>query len=95
MVDITIKITSIHVVMGIITAFLSSAVTVGWLPFTNHVVAGVLPFIIVYFTGQLCQKLFVEEGEKPGFGKWFWDGIAPFFFIWIIVYTFIYNYTLF
>ena len=83
--DTTIKVTTIHVIAGIIAALLSTAFTVGWLGFKNEVFAGFLALIILYFTGQLCQKM--AGDEVSGFSQWLWDGIAPFFFTWVIAYT--------
>ncbi len=88
--DTTVKVTSIHLIFGIIAAFLSYVFTIGWLGFKNDVFAGILPFIILYFVGQMCQKQYGEE--ISGFSQWVWDGIAPFLFIWIIAFTIMYNY---
>lgn len=88
--DTTIKVTSIHIIFALITAFISAAFTFGWIGFKNDVVAGVIAFIILYFVGQLCQKLYGDEVK--GFSQWLWDGILPFLFIWMIAFTFIFNY---
>ena len=81
----TIKVTTIHVIAGIVAALISTAFTVGWLGFKNEVFAGFLALIILYFTGQFCQKM--AGDEVSGFSQWLWDGIAPFFFTWVIAYT--------
>lgn len=88
--DETIKVTSIHLIFGIISALLSLGVQVGWFGFKNSVFAGILPFIILYFVGQLCQKLYGDEIE--GFSQWLWDGILPFIFIWLMLFIIFYNY---
>ncbi|MCQ2973014.1 MAG: DUF5379 domain-containing protein [archaeon] len=88
--DTTVKITSIHIIAGIVTAFISAALTFGWISFKNDVAAGIIMFIILYFVGQGCSKLYGDEVK--GFSQWLWDGIAPFIFTWIIAFTFIYNY---
>lgn len=88
--DTTIKVTTIHIIFGIISAFLSLCFSVGWLGFTNHVFAGILPFLVLYFVGQGCQKLYGDE--ISGFTQWLWDGISPFIFTWIIVFVILYNY---
>ncbi len=88
--DTTIKVTSIHLIFGIIAAFLSYVFTVGLLGFKNHVFSGILPFIILYFVGQLSQRRYGDEIN--GFSQWLWDGIAPFLLIWIVAFILIYNY---
>lgn len=88
--DTTIKVTSIHLIFGIIAAFLSLVLTLGWLGFKNDVFSGILPFLILYFVGQLCQKQYGDE--ISGFSQWLWDGIAPFLLTWIVAFTVMYNY---
>lgn len=88
--DKTIKVTSIHLIFGIITAFLSYIFTIGLLGFKNDLFSGILPFIILYFVGQLSQRRYGDE--ISGFSQWLWDGIAPFLLIWIITFTLMYNY---
>ena len=83
--DTTIKVTSIHIVFAIIAALISTALTVGWLGIKNDIFAGFVALIILYFVGQFCQKMAGEE--ISGFSQWLWDGIAPFFFTWVIAYT--------
>ena len=83
--DTTIKVTSIHIIFALIAALISTAFTVGWLGFKNEIFAGFIALIILYFVGQLCQKIAGEE--ISGFSQWLWDGIAPFFFTWVIAYT--------
>ena len=83
--DTTIKVTSIHIIFGLISALISTALTVGWLGFKNELFAGFAALIILYFVGQFCQKMFGEE--ISGFSQWLWDGISPFFFTWVIAYT--------
>ena len=83
--DITIKITGIHVIFGIVAALFSTALTAGWFGFKNDVFAFFVALIIRYFVGQFSQKL--AGDELSGFSQWLWDGIAPFLFTWIISYT--------
>ncbi|MBQ2832513.1 hypothetical protein [Methanobrevibacter sp.] len=83
--DTTIKVTSIHIIFALIAALISTALTVGWVGFKNDLFAGFVALIILYFVGQFCQKKF--EDEISGFSQWLWDGIAPFFFTWVISYT--------
>ncbi|MBP3791260.1 MAG: DUF5379 family protein [Methanobrevibacter sp.] len=83
--DTTIKVTSIHIVFGLIAALLSAALSLGWLGFKNDVFAFFVAVIILYFVGQFCQKFAGEE--ISGFSQWLWDGISPFYFTWVIAYT--------
>ena len=78
--DTTIKVTSIHIVAALVAAIISTALTVGWVGFKNDIFAGFVALIILYFVGQFSQKI-------SGFSQWLWDGIAPFFFTWVISYT--------
>jgi hypothetical protein len=83
--DTTIKVTSIHIVAGLVAALISTALTVGWFGFKNDVFAFFVAVIILYFVGQVAQKIAGEE--ISGFSQWLWDGIAPFFFTWVISFT--------
>ena len=83
--DATIKVTSIHIIFALISALISTALTLGWFGFKNDIFAGLSALIILYFVGQLCQKIAGEE--ISGFSQWLWDGISPFFFTWVIAYT--------
>ena len=83
--DTTIKVTSIHIVFGLIAALLLAALSLGWLGFKNDVFAFFVAVIILYFVGQFCQKFAGEE--ISGFSQWLWDGISPFYFTWVIAYT--------
>ena len=83
--DITIKVTTIHVICALVTALISTALTVGWLGFKNDIFAFFIAVIILYFIGQISQKM--AGDEISGFSQWLWDGISPFFFTWVIAYT--------
>ncbi len=83
--DATIKVTSIHLVAALVAALLSTALTVGWFGFKNDIFAFFVAVIILYFIGKLSQK--IAGSEISGFSQWLWDGIAPFFFTWVIAYT--------
>lgn len=83
--DTTIKVTAIHLVTAIVAALLSTGLTVGWFGFKNDIFAFFVAVIILYFVGKFSQKLAGEE--ISGFSQWLWDGIAPFFFTWVISYT--------
>jgi len=82
--DTTIKVTSIHIVAGLVAALLSAALA-GWFGFKNDVFAFFIAVIILYFVGQFSQK--IAGDEISGFSQWLWDGISPFFFTWVIAYT--------
>ena len=83
--DATIKVTSMHIVAGLVAAGLSAALTAGWFGFKNDVFAFFVAVIILYFIGQLSQR--IAGDEISGFSQWLWDGISPFFFTWVIAYT--------
>ena len=71
--DTTIKVTSIHIVAGLFAALISTGLSLGWFGVKNDVFAFFVAVIILYFIGQ--------------FSQWLWDGIAPFYFTWVIAYT--------
>ena len=83
--DTTIKVTTIHIVAALFAALLSAGLTLGWFGFKNDVFAFFVAVIILYFVGQLAQK--IAGDEISGFSQWLWDGIAPFYFTWVIAYT--------
>lgn len=83
--DTTIKITSIHVVAALFASLISAALSLGWFGFKNDVFAFFIALIVLYFIGQACQKM--ADDEISGFSQWLWDGIAPFYFVWVIAYT--------
>ena len=83
--DTTIKVTSIHIVAGLFAALISTGLSLGWFGVKNDVFAFFVAVIILYFIGQFSQKIAGEE--VSGFSQWLWDGIAPFYFTWVIAYT--------
>ena len=83
--DTTIKVTSIHIVAALVSALISTGLTVGWFGFKNDIFAGIIAIIVLYFVGQFSQK--IAGDEISGFSQWLWDGISPFFFTWVIAYT--------
>ena len=54
--DTTIKITSLHLVVGIITGIISTGFTLSWFGIKNDVFATALAFIILYFVFQYKAK---------------------------------------
>ena len=83
--DATVKVTTIHVIAGIFAALLSTGLTLGWFGFKNEVLAFFVALIVLYFIGQFCQK--IAGDEISSFSQWLWDGIAPFYFTWVIAFT--------
>ena len=83
--DATVKVTSIHIVAGLVAALLSTGLTLGWFGFKNDVFAFFIAVIILYFICQFSQK--IAGDEISGFSQWLWDGIAPFYFTWVIAFT--------
>ena len=83
--DTIIKVTGIHIIAALIAAVLSTALTLGWFGFKNDIFAFFVALIILYFVGQACQRM--AGDEISGFSQWLWDGIAPFYFVWVIAYT--------
>ena len=80
--DTTIKVTGIHIIFALIAALISTALTLGWFGFKNDIFAFFVALIILYFVGQACQRM--AGDEISGFSQWLWDGIAPFYFVWVI-----------
>ena len=83
--DATIKVTSIHIVAGLVAALLSTGLTLVCFGFKNDVFAFFIAVIVLYFIGQFSQK--IAGDEISGFSQWLWDGIAPFYFTWVIAFT--------
>jgi len=83
--DTTIKVTGIHIISALVAALISTALTLGWFGFKNDIFAFFVALIILYFVGQACQRM--AGDEISGFSQWLWDGIAPFYFVWVIAYT--------
>ena len=83
--DITIRITSCHIIAGLFAALISAGLTLGWFGFKNDVLAFFVAVLILYIVGQFAQKAAGEE--ISGFSQWLWDGISPFYFTWVIAYV--------
>lgn len=83
--DATVKVTCIHILFGLIAGLISTSLTLGWFGFKNDVFAFFVALIILYGVGKLAQK--VAQGEISGTTQWLWDGILPFYFMWVICYT--------
>ena len=74
------KMASIHTVGGIIAGYVSFL-----LNSNNEVLAIIAALIILYAVGQVSERILGKE-EVGGFSGWFWSGIVPFFFVWLIVW---------
>ncbi len=83
------KVASIHTVGGIIAGYLSFILSSGVI-FKNEALAVIIALIILYIMGQVSERLFGKE-EVNGFSGWFWSGIVPFFFVWIMVWVIFMN----
>lgn len=91
--EIEFKLTSLHAVTAIVSGFLSFIIASGAIGAVgrNEVLAVLLGLVILYLTGNLAERLFGKE-EVGGFKAWFWSGIVPFMFIWIVTWTLLLNY---
>ncbi len=90
--EIEFKLTSLHAVTAIIAGYLSFIVASGAIGVVgkNEVLAGLLGLVILYLSGNLSERLFGKE-EVGGFKGWFWSGIVPFIFLWILTWTLFLN----
>lgn len=88
-----VKVCSVHLVTAIIAAAISFLISKGYIAIlgTNQAIAGLAGIVILYLTGQLCDRIFKDEDFK-GFKKWLSAGIVPFIFIWFVVWTILFNY---
>lgn len=81
--DIDAKLTTLHTIAGIIAGYASFKLT-------NEALAVVVAIIILIVVGNISERLFGKE-EVGGTKGWFWGGIVPFFFVWIMVWIILYN----
>lgn len=89
--DVDAKVTIIHVITGLIAAYVSYALTTGlFMGINNQVVAILLALVILYLSGQISERIFGKEAVGGPKG-WLWSGIVPFFFIWIVIWIMLYN----
>ena len=89
--DVDAKVTIIHVIGGLIAAFLSYGLTTGlFMGVNNEAFAIILSLIILYLFGQISERIFGKEAVG-GIKGWLWSGIVPFFFIWIVVWIILLN----
>ena len=89
--DVDAKVTIIHVIGGIIAAYLSYALTTGLINgINNEVIAILIALIILYLSGQVSERIFGKEAVG-GFKGWLWSGIVPFLFVWIVIWVLLFN----
>lgn len=89
--DVDAKVTIIHVITGLIAAYVSYALTTGlFMGINNQVVAILLALVILYLSGQISERIFGKEAVG-GVKGWLWSGIVPFFFIWIVIWIMLFN----
>lgn len=91
--EIEAKLTSVHAVAAIITGYISFIISSGAISALgkNEVLAVLVGLIIIFVTGNICERIFGKEAVG-GFKGWLWSGIVPFFFIWVVVWTLFLNY---
>lgn len=87
--DIDAKVTTLHAIGGIIAGYISYILSVGVIK--NDVMALFVSLIILYVFGQISEKIFGKDAVN-GFSGWLWNGIVPFFFIWMIVWIIFFNF---
>lgn len=89
--DVDAKVTIIHVITGLIAAYISYALTTGlFMGINNQAIAILLALVILYLSGQISERIFGKE-NVGGVKGWFWSGIIPFFFIWVVIWIMLYN----
>jgi hypothetical protein len=89
--DVDAKVTILHVIGGLIAAFLSYGLTTGlFMGINNEAFAIILALILLYLFGQISERIFGKEAVG-GMKGWLWSGVVPFFFIWIVVWILLFN----
>jgi EMC6-arch len=90
--DVDAKVTIIHVIGGIIAAFLSVKLTTGTIMgFGGETVAVLLGLVILYLCGQVSERLLGKE-EVGGLKGWLWSGIVPYLAVWLVIWILLFNY---
>ena len=59
--DITIRITSCHIIAGLFAALISAGLSLGWFGFKNDLLAFFVAVFILYIVGQFAQKIAGDE----------------------------------
>ena len=93
LMEIEAKLTSLHAITAIIAGYLSFVISSGAIGAIgkNEVLAVLLGLLILYFSGNISERMFGKE-EVGGLKGWLWSGIVPFIFIWIFSWTLFLNY---
>jgi hypothetical protein len=93
--EIEVKLTSLHVIVAIITGYISYYISSGLISGVgkNAYLAILIGLVILYITGQSSERAFGKE-EVGGLRGWFMSGIIPFFFVWVLTWTLLMNYYL-
>ncbi len=90
--DVDAKVTIIHVIGGLLAAFLSFILTTGSIiGFSGETIALLVALVILYLCGQVSERLLGKE-EVGGFKGWLWSGIVPFLAVWLVVWILLFNY---
>ena len=90
--DVDAKVTILHVIGGLIAAYLSFRLTTGSIfGFSGETVALLLAIVILYLCGQVSERLLGKE-EVGGFTGWLWSGIVPFIAVWFLLWILLFNY---
>ncbi|MGA2676946.1 MAG: hypothetical protein ACLQG5_07210 [Methanobacterium sp.] len=93
--EIEVKLTSVHVIVAIITGYISFYISSGLISGVgkNEYLAILIGLVILYITGQASERAFGKE-KVGGLKGWFLSGIIPFFFVWVLTWTLLMNYYL-
>ncbi|MEN6574668.1 hypothetical protein [Methanobacterium aggregans] len=93
--EVDAKVTAVHMVAAVIAGYASYVLSSGLISAIgkNEVLAVLLGLIILYIAGNVSERLFGKE-EVGGFKGWLWSGIVPFFFMWLVVWIFIFNFSM-
>ncbi|MEN4007367.1 MAG: hypothetical protein PQ964_08445 [Methanobacteriaceae archaeon] len=82
--DVDGKVAAIHGATAAAAGYISFLLSNGAIPGIgrNDALAVIGGLIILYLTGKISEKLFGEE--VGGLKGWFWSGVVPFFFLWMM-----------
>lgn len=90
--DVDGKVAAIHGAAAVAAGYISFLLSSGAIPGIgrNEALAIIGALIILYLSGKISEKLFGKK-EVGGVKGWFWSGIAPFFFLWMMVWIIFMN----
>ena len=90
--DVDGKVAIIHVIGGVIAAYVSYLLTTGQIAgLNNEAFAVIFALIILYLSGQVSERIFGKE-NVGGFKGWLWSGIVPFVAVWFVIWILLFNY---